>query len=137
MTTVTGRGATLQDAFAALAVALFDRVVDVNGIEEREVREVRAHGPTAAALLERWIDECLYVHEVEGFAARRVQFVVWNAADGMAGGEPMRLHALLCGEPIETRHVRSRQDVTITRPPGRPATLVGADGGYEVSVDIS
>jgi SHS2 domain-containing protein len=137
MTTVTGQGTTLQDAFSALAVALFDRVVDVDGIEEREVREVRAHGPTVAALLERWVDECLYVHEVEGFAARRVQFVVWNAADGTAGGEPMRLHAHLSGEPIEARHLRAGQDPTITRAVGRSATIRRADGSYQVSVDVS
>jgi hypothetical protein len=136
MTTVTGRGATLQDAFSALAIALFDLVVDLGRIEEREVREVRAHGPTVPALLERWVDECLYVHEVEGFAARRVEFVVWSAAGGAAGGEPLRLHALLGGEPVEPRHLRGRPDPAIARAVGRPATVDASEGAYQVSIDV-
>ena len=136
MTTVTARGATLQDAFSALALALFDMVVDVAGIEEREVREVRAHGPTVAALLERWVDECLYVHEVEGFAARRIEFVVWSTA-GVPGGEPMRLHALLSGEPVEPRHLRTPQGPTVTRDAGRPAQVHAAGDSYQVSVHVA
>jgi len=56
-------------------------------------------------LLRRWLDECLYVHEVEGFACRSIEFAVFEAASS-AGAEPLRLHAFLHGEPIDpTRHV--------------------------------
>jgi hypothetical protein len=41
---------------------------------------------------------------VEGFACRAVEFVVFDAAPG-AGGETVRLHAILKGEEIDpARH---------------------------------
>jgi SHS2 domain-containing protein len=95
---------TLPDAFARIALALFAAVVDPASVDEAEVREVRAHGAGVPALLRRWLEECLYVHEVEGFACRSIEFVVFDAAP-TAGGEPLRLHAFLRGEPVElARH---------------------------------
>ena len=97
--------ATLPDAFARIGLALFAVAVDPASVDEAEVREVRAHGAGVPALLRRWLEECLYVHEVEGFACRSVEFVVFDASP-VAGGEPVRLHAFLRGEPVEsTRHL--------------------------------
>ena len=96
--------ATLPDAFARIALSLFAAAVDPTSVDEAEVREVRAHGAGVPALLRRWLEECLYVHEVEGFACRSIEFVVFDASP-TAGGEPLRLHAFLRGEPVETpRH---------------------------------
>lgn len=95
---------TLPDAFARLALALFAAAVDPASVDEAEVREVRAHGAGVSALLRRWLEECLYVHEVEGFACRSIEFAVFDAAP-TAGGEPVRLHAFLRGEPVDpSRH---------------------------------
>jgi len=91
---------TLPDAFARIAVSLFAAAVDPASVDEAEVREVRAHGAGVPALLRRWLEECLYVHEVEGFACRSIEFAVFDAAP-TAGGEPLRLHAFLRGEPVE------------------------------------
>jgi SHS2 domain-containing protein len=97
-------GPTLPDAFSRIALALFAVVVDPASVVEAEVREVRAHGPDQAALLRRWLEECLYVHEVEGFACRSIEFAVFQEAPA-AGGEALRLHAFLRGEPIDpARH---------------------------------
>jgi SHS2 domain-containing protein len=98
---------TLPDAFARIALALFAAVVDPASVDEGEVREVRAHGAGVPALLRRWLEECLYVHEVEGFACRSIEFVVFDTAP-TAGGEPLRLHALLRGEPVELARHRVR-----------------------------
>lgn len=95
---------TLPDAFGQIALSLFAAAVDPSSVDEAEVREVRAHGAGVAALLRRWLEECLYVHEVEGFACRSIEFVVFDAAS-TAGGEPFRLHAFLRGERVEpARH---------------------------------
>jgi SHS2 domain-containing protein len=97
-------GDTLPDAFGRIALALFAAVVDPASVEEREVREVRAHGPGLPLLLRRWLEECLYVHEVEGFGCRSIEFAVFDGAP-RGGGEPLRLHAFLRGEPIDpARH---------------------------------
>ena len=54
--------------------------------------------------LQAWLQECLYVHEVEGFACRTIEFAVFDATPG-AGGETVRLHAILRGEGIDAaRH---------------------------------
>ena len=67
---------TLPDAFARIALSLFAAAVDPASVDEAEVREVRAHGAGVPALLRRWLEECLYVHEVEGFACRAIEFAV-------------------------------------------------------------
>ena len=95
---------TLPDAFTRIALALFAAAVEPASVDETDVREVRAHGAGVSALLRRWLEECLYVHEVEGFACRSIQLAVFQAAP-TAGGEPLRLHAFLRGEPVEpARH---------------------------------
>jgi SHS2 domain-containing protein len=95
---------TLPDAFARIALALFAAAVNPVSVDETEVREVRAHGAGVPALLHRWLEECLYVHEVEGFACRSIEFAVFDASPA-PGGEPVRLHAFLRGEPVDpTRH---------------------------------
>ena len=73
-------------------------------MEEREQREVRAHGDSLEGLLVAWINECLYVHDVEGFVARRVEIEVFDGT-ASAGGERLRLHSFLHGEEVDpSRH---------------------------------
>ena len=44
------------------------------------------------------------MHEVEGFACRTIEFAVFETAPS-AGGEALRLHAILRGEEIDpARH---------------------------------
>ena len=97
-------GSTLPEAFTRLALGLFAAAVDPATVEETEIREVRAHGGGVSALLQAWLQECLSVHEVEGFACRTSEFAVFDATPG-AGGETVRLHAILRGEGIDAaRH---------------------------------
>jgi SHS2 domain-containing protein len=101
---VAGHGTSLAEAFAEAALGVFALVVPPAAIEERERREVRAHAVSAEAFLEAWIGECLYLYDVEGFVARRVEFVAFHPDPG-AGGEPLRLHCWLHGEEVDpARH---------------------------------
>lgn len=97
---LAAEGPTLPDAFSRIALGLFAAAVAPTLVAETEVREVRAHGAGVPALLRRWLEECLYVHEVEGFACRSIEFVVFVGTP-TAGGEPLRLHAFLRGEPVD------------------------------------
>ena len=117
-------GDSLPDAFGRIALALFAAAVDPASVEDREVREVRAHGPDLPALLHRWLEECLYVHEVEGFGCRSLEFVVFHA-DPTGGGEPLRLHALLHGEPVDPARHRV---IGAVRGVSREGLLVEAEG---------
>ncbi|MFI5374137.1 MAG: archease [Candidatus Rokuibacteriota bacterium] len=101
---LTATGATLSEAFARIALALFAAAVDPATVGDGDTREVRAHGVGPSALLQAWLQECLYVHEVEGFACRAIEFAVFETTPA-AGGEALRLHAILRGEEIDpSRH---------------------------------
>jgi SHS2 domain-containing protein len=101
---LTATGATLSEAFTRIALGLFAAAVDPDTVGDGDTREVRAHGIGLPALLHAWLQECLYVHEVEGFACRSLEFAVFETAPS-AGGEALRLHAILRGEEIDpSRH---------------------------------
>ena len=79
-------------AFAEAARGVFALIVEPAGIEERETREVRAQAESAERLLVSFVNECLYVHEIEGFAVCAVDVTV--CTDTLA-------HGFLRGEPID------------------------------------
>jgi SHS2 domain-containing protein len=89
-------GPTRAEAFASTALGVLALVIAPEGVEERETREVRAQGEGPETLLVSFINECLYVHEIEGFAVRRVD--VDTLTERL-------VHGVLHGEPIDlTRH---------------------------------
>jgi SHS2 domain-containing protein len=93
---VRGWGPTRADAVAQVTLGVFALLVDPAQVEPRERREVRAQADGPEALLVSWIDECLYVHEIEGFVASSVTMTV--CADTVA-------HGVLSGEPLDpARH---------------------------------
>jgi protein archease len=89
---VRGWGAARAEAFAQATLGVFALLVAPAEVEAREVREVRAQADGPEALLVAWIDECLYVHEIEGFVVREVELTV--CTDTLA-------HGLLRGEPLD------------------------------------
>lgn len=110
-------GPTLRDAFAQAALGVFALVVVPDSVMARETREARAQGASRETLLVNWINECLYVHEIEGFAVRDVEItrldMVVRSRDGdklpqarSRQGEPvMVVHGLLHGEALDAgRH---------------------------------
>jgi SHS2 domain-containing protein len=105
-------GPTLADAMAQAALGALALVIRPEEVEVRQSREVRAQADSVEALVVAWINECLYVHEIEGFAAARVE------VDGLSADV---VHGRLLGEPIDlTRH--------------RPGTVVKAATMHQVSV---
>jgi SHS2 domain-containing protein len=118
------RGSSLPETFARIALKLFAALVDPAAVRDVEVREVRAHGGALPALLRQWLEECLYVHEVEGFTCRTIDFAVFEATQ-QAGGEPVRLHALLRGEALDPERHQIR---AVIRGVSREAVEVEPDG---------
>ncbi|MET0851503.1 MAG: archease [Candidatus Rokuibacteriota bacterium] len=102
---VRARGSSLAEAFARATVGMFSLIVEPDHVQERDVREVRAHAGSLERLLVNWLNECLYVHEVEGFVACRVEMSPVEPLP-RPGGEPFRIHGLLHGEEVDpARHV--------------------------------
>jgi SHS2 domain-containing protein len=112
---VRGWGGTRADAFAQATLGLFALLVDPGAVTASEHREVRAQADSAQTLLAAWIDECLYVHEIEGFVAASVAMTV--CTDRLA-------HGVLDGETLDpARH-------TARVPGGRPRRVsLDVDGG--------
>jgi SHS2 domain-containing protein len=93
---VHGWGPTRGEAFAQATLGVFALLVAPDDVQVREHREVRAQADGPEALLVAWIDECLYVHEIEGFVVQAVELT--TCTDTLA-------HGLLHGEPLDpARH---------------------------------
>ena len=89
-------GPSRAEAVARAAEGVFALVVDAAGVGTPEQREARAQGDSPEALLVNWLNECLYVHEIEGFAVASVE--VDTCRDGL-------VHGVLHGEPLDpARH---------------------------------
>jgi SHS2 domain-containing protein len=116
---IRGRGASIPSAFAQAALGVLSVVAGRPLPGRGEPREVRAHGRSLDELLAVWIGECLYVHEIEGWAADRIEFSAFTTA-ATAGGEALRLHAFVHGgevrpgappaEPAVVRQTSLEQD---------------------------
>jgi len=131
VTEIRVRGATLAAAFAEAALAALARSIDPRSLEEREVREVRAHGDSVEALLANWINECLYVHEVEAFAWRRVEFAVFDV-EPRAGAERMRVHSFLHGECMAVDRSRPGADSDVD---AASVSVRILNDGFEIALD--
>ena len=118
-------GPTRAEAFAQAALGVFALIVAPDEVEERESREVRAQGDSLEALLVAWVNECLYVHEIEGFVVRRV--VVLGCTDALVNGA---LH----GEAIDTR--RHRPGTVVKGATLHRASVGERSGRHEVSLIV-
>lgn len=120
---IRGWGPTPEAAFRQTGLAFFALMVTPEGIVERESREVRAQGDTPESLLVNWLNDCLYVHDVEGFVARRIDFPVFEAR---------RLHSLLWGETVDP--ARHRLGTIVKAATLHQLTIRQADGSWEIRV---
>ncbi len=123
---VQGWGPTLPACFRQCALGVFNLMVPLEAVVPAESRELGAQGETPEALLVNWINELLYLHDVEGFAVRDVEM------PRIEGG---RLHTRLTGEPFDPeRHPRgilvkaaTFHQLTLVRDPGRVTARVVLD----------
>ncbi len=119
---VRGWGGTRGEAFAQATLGVFAVLIAPDAIQSSEQREVRAQADTAETLLAAWIEECLYVHEIEGFVARAVEMTV--CTDRLA-------HGVLEGEPIDPVRHQAR---TVKGGARRRTSVTVKDGVHEATV---
>ena len=113
------------EAFAQAALGVFALIVRPEEVEEREAREVRAQADSRELLLVGWINECLYVHEIEGFVVRRVE--VDACSDTV-------VHGVLHGEEIDIG--RHRPGTIVKAATLHRVTVSESDGRHEVEVIV-
>lgn len=93
---LAARGRDLAEAFANIAQGLFSIITDIDAIEERETRVVEVQAADREALLFDWINELVYLFEVESLLLRRCEV---SALSGQ------QLRAVCYGERYdESRH---------------------------------
>jgi SHS2 domain-containing protein len=73
---VEATGGTLGEAFANLALGMFNAMTPIGGIEEEEEFVVEAQGDDMESLLFNFMDEFLYLNDVEFLVPRRVEVSV-------------------------------------------------------------
>lgn len=120
---VNAWGPTLPEAFAQAGLGLFALMVDPASAEPREAREVRAQADTREALLVNWLNECLYVHDIEGFVINRIEFPLF---------EETRVHALLWGEEVDPG--RHRVGTLVKAATFHDLSLRETDGRWEIRI---
>ena len=118
-------GTTRAAAFAQAALGVLALIVDPASVSGRESREVRAQAETPETLLAAWIDECLYVHEIEGFVAGDVE--VGACSDTV-------VHGRLLGEPIDAS--RHRLGTVVKAATLHRISVTAAADHHEVSVIV-
>ena len=116
---------TLAEAFAEAALAALALAVDPAEVEPVDRREARAQGHSREALLVNWINECLYVHEIEGFVVRRVE------VDHCDAGV---IHGNLYGEEFETG--RHRAGTIVKAATFHQVAIIEIEGGFDLRLVV-
>lgn len=118
-------GPTRAEAFARAALGVFALIVRPEEVAGRETREARAQGDSAESVLVNWLNECLYVHEIEGFVVHRVEVTVCR--DDL-------VHGFLHGEPFDP--ARHRPGTVVKAVTMHRAALTERDGRHEATVVV-
>ncbi|ANF23407.1 archease [Thermococcus piezophilus] len=92
---IRGYGETLEEAFEAVALALFDVMVNVRKVEPKEVRELEVEAEDLEALLYLFLEELLALHEMDGLVFGNFKVKLEKTEEGY------RLRARAYGELLD------------------------------------
>jgi len=105
---IRGYGDTLEEAFEAVAIALFDVMVDVRKVEKKEVREIEVEGEDLYSLLYNFLEELLILHDTEGLVFGDFEVKIEKTEQGY------RLKAKAYGEKLSEKHEPKEEVKAIT-----------------------
>ncbi|EHR78319.1 archease [Thermococcus litoralis DSM 5473] len=105
---IRGYGETLEEAFEAVAIALFDVMVNVEKVEKREVREIEVEGEDLYSLLYNFLEELLILHDTEGLVFRDFEVKIEKTEKGY------KLKAKAYGEKLSEKHEPKEEVKAIT-----------------------
>ncbi len=117
-------GATLAEAFANAAEGMYALIVDLEGVAEREMREVALEGESLEALLVDWLLELVFLTETEGLVFRRFEVAELSES---------RLRARAWGERFDPERHHS-QNVMVKAVTQYLLEIARENGGYRVQV---
>ncbi len=102
---IRGYGTTLEEAFEAIASALFDVMVNVKNVQSEECREVGVEGNDLEALLYNFLEELLVLHDIEGLVFGDFKVEIEKTSHGY------RLRAKICGEHLNYEKHEPKEEV--------------------------
>ncbi len=102
---VRGYGSSLGEAFEAVALGLFNVMVDVRKVRPVECREVEVEEEDLEALLYSFLEELLVLYDTEGIVFGDVKVEIEEKEDGY------RLRAKACGEPLDHERHEPKEEV--------------------------
>lgn len=106
---IIAHGRDLPSLFANAGRGMFALMVDLEGVEEREERQVEVEGRDLEGLMVRWLSELLYYLDAEEMVFRRFEVagVDGNRLSAKAFGERIdrQRHLLHFGVKAVTRHM--------------------------------
>ncbi|ACS90606.1 hypothetical protein TSIB_1555 [Thermococcus sibiricus MM 739] len=105
---IRGYGDTLEEAFEAVATALFDVMVDVRKVDRKEMREIEVEGEDLYALLYSFLEELLILHDTEGLVFGDFEVKIEKTKEGY------KLKAKAYGEPLSEKHEPKEEVKAIT-----------------------
>jgi len=120
--TIEAEGSTLEEAFQNAALAMFNAITPLEGIEEREERSIEAEGDDMGALLFNFLDELLYVNDVDLLVFSGIEVEI----DGL------RLRARCSGEPFDLE--RHRQGIAVKAVTFHQMRIEQRGGGWSIRV---
>ncbi|MBI2855226.1 MAG: archease [Chloroflexi bacterium] len=95
-------GENVAEAFSQAATALFTIMVEMENLRETGMREVAVSAPDQEALLVAWLNELLYLSEVDGVLFRRFEVYELTSTD---------LKARCYGEKVDPARHRLKAEV--------------------------
>ncbi|MHB8844251.1 MAG: archease [Nitrospirota bacterium] len=85
---IRGSGATMEEAFANAALALYSVMVDISRVEQKEFRGVNVSADDQEQLLVEWLNALLAVSDIERMVFSRFEVrIEGNRLAGTAWGE--------------------------------------------------
>lgn len=101
-------GEDLKALFEHAGEAFFHLITDLKRVRQREERRVELRGEGLEGLMVDWLNELLYLHEVESllFKGFRVEYVGENGLKAVATGELFQegVHVIKRGVKAVTHH---------------------------------
>ena len=85
---ISVRGKDLKDLFSTTAYAMFSQMIDLDKIRDTETETIELYGENAEDLLVQWLNELLYLTEMEGllFVDCRIELLKDATLVAQAGG---------------------------------------------------
>ncbi|HUX99171.1 MAG TPA: archease [Candidatus Deferrimicrobium sp.] len=98
-------GRTLEEAFVQGAYAMFETMTDIKTIEAIENRKIEIEAEDLEALLFEWIDQFLYLFDVEGLMFSKFDIKIDKIVNGY------RLNGLCWGEKFDPEKHPARTEI--------------------------